>query len=57
MGDVLTHLESHQDVSGLLADAFAALAPGGRLVLTFRDMSEALSGLDRFIPVQSDANR
>jgi SAM-dependent methyltransferase len=57
MGDVLTHLESHQDVSGLLADAFDALAPGGRLVLTFRDMSQALAGLDRFIPVQSDADR
>ena len=33
------------------------LAPGGRLILTFRDMSEALTGLDRFIPVQSDADR
>ena len=57
MGDALTHLESHKDVSELLANAFAALAPGGRLVLTFRDMSQALDGLDRFIPVQSDANR
>jgi SAM-dependent methyltransferase len=57
MGDVLTHLESHHDVSQLLTDAFSALAPGGRLVLTFRDMSQALVGLDRFIPVQSDADR
>ncbi len=57
MGDALTHLPSHGDLSGLLAQAFAALAPGGRLVLTFRDMSEALTGLDRFIPVQSDADR
>jgi SAM-dependent methyltransferase len=57
MGDALTHLETHKDLSGLLAMAFTALAPGGRLVLTFRDMSEALSGLDRFIPVQSDADR
>jgi SAM-dependent methyltransferase len=57
MGDALTHLESHKDVSGLLADAFATLAPGGRLVLTFRDLAQELAGLDRFIPVQSDANR
>jgi SAM-dependent methyltransferase len=57
MGDVLTHLESHQDVSTVLADAFSALAPGGYLVLTFRDMSQPLTGLDRFIPVQSDASR
>jgi SAM-dependent methyltransferase len=57
MGDVLTHLENHRDVSNVLADAFAALAPGGILVLTFRDMSQPLIGLDRFIPVQSDASR
>jgi SAM-dependent methyltransferase len=57
MGDALTHLESHKDLSGILASAFTRLAPGGRLILTFRDMSVALTGLDRFIPVQSDADR
>jgi SAM-dependent methyltransferase len=57
MGDALTHLPSHADVSDLLARAAAALAPGGRLILTFRDMSEPLAGLDRFIPVRSDAGR
>ena len=57
MGDALTHLASHQDLSSLLVQSFTALAPGGRLVLTFRDMSQALTGLDRFIPVQSDADR
>jgi len=57
MGDALTHLEAHKDLSGILTGAFTALAPGGRLILTFRDMSEALTGLDRFIPVQSDADR
>ena len=57
MGDALTHLESHNDLSGLLTNAAAVLAPGGKLILTFRDMSEALTGLDRFIPVQSDAAR
>lgn len=57
MGDALTHLASHRDLSGILTSAFSALAPGGRLILTFRDMSQALTGLDRFIPVQSDADR
>lgn len=57
MGDVLPHLERHEDVSALLKDCFAALKPGGRLVLTFRDLSQELAGLDRFIPVQSDADR
>ena len=57
MGDVLTHLERHEDVSALLGDCFTVLKPGGRLVLTFRDLSQELEGLDRFIPVQSDADR
>ena len=57
MGDVLTHLQRHDDVSKLLGDSFRALKPGGRLVLTFRDLTQELNGLDRFIPVQSDADR
>jgi len=57
MGDVLTHLERHGDVTALLNDSFNALKPGGRLILTFRDLSQELAGLDRFIPVQSDADR
>ncbi len=57
MGDTLTHLPARQDVSRLFADAQTALAPGGLLVLTFRDLSVALKGLDRFIPVRADAER
>ena len=57
MGDTLTHLPSWADVSRLLADARAALAPGGRLALTFRDLSAELTGTDRIIPVQADADR
>lgn len=57
MGDTLTHLESLDDVSRLLADAHRLLMSKGRLVLTFRDLFQELSGLDRFIPVQSGADR
>jgi SAM-dependent methyltransferase len=57
MGDTLTHLESRSDVSRLLADSHAVLAPGGTLVLTFRDLSVELKGLDRFLPVRSDGDR
>ena len=57
MGDTLTHLETRADVSTLLADAHAMLAPGGMLVLTFRDLSVELVGLDRFVPVRSDLDR
>jgi SAM-dependent methyltransferase len=57
MGDTLTHLDSRADVSQLFADAYATLAHGGRLILTFRDLSIELAGLDRFFPVRADADR
>ena len=57
MGDVLTHLERHQDVSTLLRDCFAALKPKGQAGADLPRLSQELAGLDRFIPVQSDADR
>jgi SAM-dependent methyltransferase len=53
MGDTLTHLGSFVDVEWLFERALEALTPGGRLVLTFRDLSRAAEGLDRFIPLRS----
>jgi SAM-dependent methyltransferase len=57
MGDTLTHLDSRAEVSRLFAGAYVALAPGGLLILTFRDLSIELIGLDRFLPVRADADR
>ncbi|MFF7247047.1 class I SAM-dependent methyltransferase [Embleya sp. NPDC008237] len=57
MGDTLTHLPSKDDVTALLGDIAKALAPGGRLVVTYRDLTETLHGIDRFIPVRSTDNR
>lgn len=57
MGDTLTHLESLEDVSRLLADAHGALRPDGVLALTFRDLSIERIGLDRFLPIRADADR
>lgn len=57
MGDTLTHLDSLEDVSQLLADAHQALKPGGILALTFRDLSIERHGLDRFLPIRADADR
>jgi SAM-dependent methyltransferase len=57
MGDTLTHLEEPGDVARLLAQSFAVLAPGGRLALTFRDLSAIRGDTDRFIPVRSDEAR
>lgn len=53
-GDTLTHLESLDDIRQLLTDCCDSLIEGGKLVLSFRDYSTALSGNQRFIPVKSD---
>lgn len=53
-GDTLAHLESLDDVRQLISDCCESLTDGGKLVLSFRDYSTALSGDQRFIPVKSD---
>jgi SAM-dependent methyltransferase len=57
MGDTITHLPDSGSVKKLVERAFAELAPGGALVVTFRDYSVALEGDRRFIPVRSDESR
>ena len=57
MGDTLTHLVAPDDVRVLLAKIAAVLSPGGRVVLSWRDLSAPPEGLDRFIPVRGDDQR
>lgn len=58
MGDTLTHLLSIESIAGLFRDAARALAPGGRIVLGFRDLAtHELRGPQRFIPVRSEPDR
>jgi len=57
MGDTLTHLDSKQAVAQLFKMCSDRLSPGGRLVITYRDMASELSGLDRFIPVRSSSRK
>lgn len=57
MGDTLPHLERMADVEALFAAMAEAALPGGRVVLTFRDLSAERAGVERFIPVRSDAER
>ncbi len=57
MGDTLTHLPDHASLQRLFVDTYAALRAGGVFVLTFRDLTVPLKGLDRFLPVRSDADR
>jgi hypothetical protein len=56
-GDTLTHLESRASILQLLHDVSGLLGIGGKLVLSFRDYSDELSGDSRFIPVKSDDDR
>lgn len=57
MGDTLTHLPSKEAVERLFRNAYDALKPGGSLVLTFRDLTTDLHGLDRFLPIRSEADK
>jgi SAM-dependent methyltransferase len=57
MGDTLTHLQSLDEVRGLIEDIYPALNLEGLLILSFRDMTDELTGLDRFIPVRSDPDK
>lgn len=54
MVDTLLHLPAKEDVSTLFAKVHAALDDGGRLIVSFRDLSREAAELDRFIPVRSD---
>lgn len=57
MGDTITHLETREQVAALIGDAWKALVPGGRFIVTYRDLSQERTGLERFFIVQSDARR
>jgi SAM-dependent methyltransferase len=54
MGDTLTHLPSRDAVRSLFALLARRVEPRGTVVLTWRDMSAPLEGLDRIIPVRAD---
>jgi len=57
MVDTLVHLESKALVTDLFAKVYRALEPGGRFVITYRDLSRDALDLDRFIPVRADHER
>lgn len=57
MGDTVLHLPTKQAVIGLVTGAATALRSGGSLVLTYRDLTVALEGVERLIPVRSTADQ
>lgn len=56
MTDTLLHLDSKEKVNLIFHKVFSALLPGGRLVITFRDLSHELKEAERFLPVKNDEN-
>lgn len=54
MTDTIVHLESKEKVTSLFAKVFKVLEPGGKFIITFRDLTHELKDLDRFLPVKSD---
>lgn len=57
MGDTITHLGSKDSVEELIRSAVDTLIPGGKFVISYRDLSAEVTGLDRFIPVYADEGK
>ncbi|WP_119068632.1 class I SAM-dependent methyltransferase [Rubrobacter indicoceani] len=57
MGDTLTHLGSRQEVRLLLGDLHRVVEPKGWVVFQFRDLTTALEGSERAVPVRMEENR
>jgi len=57
MRDTVLHLPNHDAVVELVHRVTSALTAGGTFVLTYRDLTQPRQGLERFIPVRSDAER
>lgn len=57
MGDSLIHLPTVEDVMTLFGDVYANLELGGGLVITFRDLTAELKGIERIIPVKTDEDK
>ena len=57
MGDTLTHLPMLDDVLNLIKNSVNIIPGNGKIVLSFRNYNNELTGDSRFIPVKSDENR
>ncbi len=57
MGDTLSLLDSYLDLTKLLKDVRQCLSGKGLLILSFRDQTRALEGIDRILPIKSERDR
>ncbi|MGE0760832.1 MAG: methyltransferase domain-containing protein [Pirellulaceae bacterium] len=54
MGDTLLHIPSREEVERLFEDVYAHTCDSAKLLLSFRDLSTELTGIDRALPVRLD---
>ena len=57
MRDTVLHLPRRGAVVELCERVARVLAPGGSFVMTYRDLTQPLRGLERFMPLRSDDER
>ena len=56
-GDTLSHLNNKQVIEKFITDLADLLNNNGKVILSFRDYSTALTGTERFIPVKNDETK
>lgn len=56
-GDTLSHLRTKEEIETFITDIAEALNDNGKVILSFRDYSVAVTGASRFIPVKSDESK
>lgn len=57
MGDTLTHLSGLDQVEEFIKVSSQKLERGGKLIISYRELSAELTNEKRFIPVRSDEHR
>ena len=57
MGDTISLLDSYFDLTELLKDIRQCLSGKGRFILSFRDQTRALEGVDRILPIKNEQDR
>lgn len=56
-GDTLAHFDNKSDLKKFIIDIANNLDKNGKVILSFRDYSKELHGVERFIPVKNDNER
>jgi len=57
MGDTISLLDSYLDMTELLKDIRQCLSGKGHFILSFRDQTRALEGVDRILPIKNERDK